>query len=385
MNYLNQNSVRVLIVFVCLSLSSLCQALGTRASLYKQIEFPVAVVNKMLSDANFTITAITRYSQGAVTYSSSSTSVATVNANTGEITLTGTGTTTITATQAPWNGFPRVQATYTLNVSVIALQLSWSDMSKTFGDPDFNLTAPTSNNNAGGFTYSLAPNASSNVVSINGNTVRILNAGTTTIRATQAASNGYTAAYVDAQLVVSPATANLSFADITKTYGDADFNLNATSSSSGSITYTLAQGADTNVVSISGNTVHILNAGITQITATQAATANSNAPTLVTINLVVNKKDPSINFPQQTVYYSGGLQNTQTYAWTVSSNSPGNFTFSSSDNSRVNFAGNLANGTSYINYKGTVTVTVDQAATTNYNAGTRSITVNITCFSTCPV
>ncbi|NDP26530.1 MAG: DUF1565 domain-containing protein [Flavobacterium sp.] len=72
---------------------------------------------------------------------------------------------------------------------------------KVVGDIPFALTAPTSNS-AGAFTYTTSNTA---VATIVGNMVTIVGAGTTVIKATQAANGNYTSGEVTANLVVTSA------------------------------------------------------------------------------------------------------------------------------------------------------------------------------------
>ena len=74
-------------------------------------------VSKQVGDANFTYTASSNNSAGAITYSSSVTSVATINQTTGEVTIVGAGTTTITATIDAIGCYPEKSITYTLAVT----------------------------------------------------------------------------------------------------------------------------------------------------------------------------------------------------------------------------------------------------------------------------
>ena len=82
-------------------------------------------------------------------------------------------------------------------------------------------------------------------------------------------NNGFTSNAVDFTVL---ATATVSLTDITKTFGDAAFNLAATSNSSGAITYSVVSGTGA-TVSASGE-VTITGAGSLQIKATQAANGN---------------------------------------------------------------------------------------------------------------
>ncbi len=74
--------------------------------------------------------------------------------------------------------------------------------------------------------------------------------------------------------------------DLTMTYGDT-FTLTTKSSTPPTITYAIADGAATDVVSIEGNKLTALKAGTTTITASWQADANWNADTR-TINVTVN-------------------------------------------------------------------------------------------------
>ncbi len=66
------------------------------------------------------------------------------------------------------------------------------------------------------------------------------------------------------------------FNDVTKTYGDADFNLSATSSSTGAYTYSIADPA---VATLTGSTTTIVGVGSTIVTVTQAAQGNYSSAT----------------------------------------------------------------------------------------------------------
>ncbi len=74
-------------------------------------------VDKTVGDANFTYTASSNNSNGAISYSSGTTSVATINSSTGEVTIESAGSTTITATIAESGCYPTKSITYTLTVT----------------------------------------------------------------------------------------------------------------------------------------------------------------------------------------------------------------------------------------------------------------------------
>jgi Right handed beta helix region/Secretion system C-terminal sorting domain len=168
---------------------------------------------------------------------------------------------------------------------------NFANINKTFGDADFVLTAPTTNSD-GAFTYT---SSDENVATINGSTVTIVGVGTTTITAVQAATGNYAAGSISLALTVDKADQTISFAALAnKTYGDADFNLNAIGGASGNaVTYTSSNPL---VATIAGNTVTIVGAGSTAIIASQLGNANYNAAINVQQTLTVDKADQTISF-----------------------------------------------------------------------------------------
>lgn len=86
---------------------------------------------------------------------------------------------------------------------------------------------------------------------------------------------------------VSKISQTITFMALTdKTYGDASFTLSATASSSLGVSYT---SSNTSVATINGNTVTIVGAGSTTISASQAGDASYAAATNATQGLTVNK------------------------------------------------------------------------------------------------
>ena len=140
----------------------------------------------------------------------------------------------------------------------------------------FTLPQPSSNGSSpGAFTYSVV--GSTGVVSVLGNVVTMIAAGSTTIRATQAAAGGYANTYVEASVTINPIAPTFSnggvFTISSKNFGDAPFTPTyPTSNSSGAFTYSVV--GSTGVVSISSNVVTMLAVGSTTIRATQAAAGN---------------------------------------------------------------------------------------------------------------
>ena len=88
----------------------------------------------------------------------------------------------------------------------------------------------------------------------------------------------------------------------TKTYGDSSFELAATASSGLGVTYA---SSDTSVATVSGNTVTILKAGTTTITASQAGDATYAAAPSVGQILTVNQKALTGSFTAGNKTYDG--------------------------------------------------------------------------------
>ena len=109
---------------------------------------------------------------------------------------------------------------------------------------------------------------------------------TYTVTATQGTcsiTQGYTFAVIS-----NVAAQSISFAPVTVTYGAAPFGLTATASSGLPVSYV---SANTSVATVSGNTITIMGAGTTMITASQAGNASFSAATPVTQMLTILKKD----------------------------------------------------------------------------------------------
>ena len=251
-------------------------------------------ITKTLGDAPFDLAAVA--SSGlAVSYASSNTSVATVSGS--RVTLVGAGTTTITASQYgsdSYNPAPAVTAVLTVNPPAKQSQTisGLAALTKTVGDADFDLSAVASSGLSVSYSSSNAA-----VATVSGSTVHIVGAGETTITASQAGNDSYhPATPVTAVLTVNPAPKQVQsitgLAAITKTVGDADFELSAVASSGLPVSYTSSNAA---VATVSGSTVHIVGAGETTITASQAGNDVYNAAPNATATLTVN---PAARQPQ---------------------------------------------------------------------------------------
>ena len=162
-----------------------------------------------------------------------------------------------------------------------------SDLFANVGDAAITITTPTSTS-AGTFTYTSSNTA---VATISGNKINVGSAGEAIITATQAASGAYGAATTTFKITVTalPAPTFGTFANMDKMVSDGSFTITPpTSNSMGAFSYA---SSNTNVATISGNTVTIKGLGTTTITATQAANGGYASGT-ITATLTVGIKPP---------------------------------------------------------------------------------------------
>lgn len=109
----------------------------------------------------------------------------------------GGGTTLATVTVS--HGSTRIDSVVISSGQVAPTISGFNAISKTYGDADFTLTAPTTNS-AGAFSYT---SSNTGVAIISGTTVTIVGAGSSTITATQAANGAYSSGTATATLTVA--------------------------------------------------------------------------------------------------------------------------------------------------------------------------------------
>jgi len=244
------------------------------------------LADKTFGDAAFDLTA-TASSGLAVTYTSSDESVATVSGNT--LTILSAGSTEITASQsgdATFNAASDVMQSLTVNqVDQTIIITSIED--KTITDPSFDVEASVDSGLEMTYGVSGPANISGTAITLTGVT------GTVTVTVSQAGTANYNSASEQITFEVNDLQSQtITFATLAdKAFGDAAFDLTATASSGLTVTYT---SSDESVATVSGNTLTILSAGSTEITASQSGDAAFNAAMDVTQSLTVNQADQTI-------------------------------------------------------------------------------------------
>lgn len=227
---------------------------------------------------------------------------------------------------------------------------------KVYGAPSFTLTATATSGLP--ITYI---SSKTNVATVFSNTVTIVGAGTTTITATQTGSPNFKGATpVKRILTVAQATQAIIFGAIpAHSYGDASFPLTAIVSPSTNQTVTFTS-SKTNVATVSGNTLTIVGAGETTITA--SVTAPNYTPATTSRVLIVNKAAQTISFstPSSEVFVKGST-------FTLTATAPGGtVSFKSSNPKVISITGTTAT----IQATGKATITASCPASANYKGST---------------
>lgn len=174
------------------------------------------------------------------------------------------------------------------------------------------------------------------------------------------ATNGTGTGNGTVDLTINQGSQTITFGALSsKTFGDAPFALSATGGGSGNaITYA---SSNTSVATISGNTVTIVGAGTTTITASQAGNADYTAAVDVPQTLTVNQATQTITFNA----LPAKLSNDAPFALTATGGASGNpITYVSSNTAVATIAGNIVT----IVGAGSTDITASQAGNANYAA-----------------
>jgi len=313
-------------------------------------------VTKSFGDANFNLTA-TSSSTGAFTFTISDTSIATITGST--VSIVTAGITVVTVSQAADSKYYAAIATMTLTINKINPTIAFNDVVKDFGDTDFSLLV--SSNSSGTFSFGVSD---TNIATVNNGVITITGGGSTTITVNQAEDTNYFAGIATMTLTVNRASGAITFNDLTKTYGDPVFMFNATSLSTGAMTFSVS---NTSIATMVGSSTRIIGAGSTIVEVNQAADENYNAAT-VSMTLTVLKADPIIVFEDLIKNIDEA-----NFSFTATSSSTGAFSFLISDTTIASLSGVVV---SLLNLGGTV-VTVNQAADSNYNSASATMTLQV--------
>ena len=230
--------------------------------------------------------------------------------------------------------------------------MTFNDVTKTFGDPNFTVTATS--NQVIAITYSVADTSIATINASSGQ-ITILKSGTTTVTASQ--NNGSCiSGSSNMTLTVNRQSVNITASDIVLTYGDPAFNLTASSLvTDRGFTFTIS---DATIGTISGNVLSVLKPGTTTIIVSQASN-DFYAPVSKVINLTVNNQ--SVNIAADDIVLTYGDP-----AFTLTATSivtDRGFTFTISDATIGSISGNVLS----VLKPGTTNITVSQASNDFYS------------------
>ncbi|MCJ8271071.1 MAG: hypothetical protein MJK04_16925, partial [Psychrosphaera sp.] len=323
------------------------------------------LTGKAFGDASFNL-SVSVSSSLAATFASSTLAVCTVSGS--AVTIVAPGSCSITASQAGDSNYTAasdvVQA-FTVNKAAQTITFGTLN-AKAFGDADFGLSATASSL----LTPSFASTTTS-ICTVSGSTVTIVAVGSCSITASQEGDTNYNAATDNVQaFAVGKGSQTITFGTLSaKTFGDADFNLTATASSSLVPTFASTTAA---VCTVSGNSVAIIAPGNCSLTAFQAGDANYASASDVVQAFTVNKAAQSITFVHGGLTYTESSTRTDGYfgdltsslallSATASSSLPVTVTASPSFCAHVN-------GQIQMNQLGDCVFTMSQAGNANYQA-----------------
>jgi hypothetical protein len=225
---------------------------------------------------------------------------------------------------------------------------------RVIGDSDFYPDVSASSGLPVSFT-------SSNllVATIASGNIHIVGVGSSEITALQDGNDNFNAAPSVTQILeVSKKNQVITFPElIGKTYGDDDFSPEVTSSSGLEVTI---NSANQDVATIINGKIHIVGAGTSTITASQVGSETYNAAQEVIRDLIVSKKDQTINFGSLPTK----LVTDADFSLGATSSSGLEVSYNSSNTD----AATITNGSIHIVGAGTSTITASQEGNNNYNA-----------------
>ncbi|RYE22106.1 MAG: hypothetical protein EOP51_14020 [Sphingobacteriales bacterium] len=237
---------------------------------------------KTYGDADFNGGATSLNTTQPIVYSSNNTAVASIVG--GAIHITGAGTADITASQASDGFYPAASITKTLTVAKANLTIKADHKTKFETLPNPALTATYT-----GFVLGETPAVLLTPAVLTTTAVTSSAPGNYPITVSGATSNNYNIVFINDSLTVLPKqNQTITFAVLpARNYGAANFTLSATSTNATiPIIFT---SSNPGVATVTGNVVHIVGAGTTDITASQAGNDGYFPAANVVRTLTVNK------------------------------------------------------------------------------------------------
>jgi hypothetical protein len=313
-----------------------------------------------LTQRTITLTPPATNSPGAWSIEIDNPKIATANGLT--LTLLSAGTSIIRYAQAASGAYNAASRSSRLTVTPgIPTLGEFKDQTVALSAGTFTITPPTSSSD-GAWSYQ---SLDQSIATVSGNKVTLLDGGEVSIRATQSPTINWLTTSATMKLsVTAPSPTVGTFSDITLSIDSVSRVelILPVSNSRGAWTLT---SADPSVASVNGLTVTALKAGSTKISAKQAP-AGGFRSIIVTMNVTILAVDPVVTaagFQDRTVEIIPGTPQQISLAAPVS-NSPGTWTFTSSDPAIASINGNSLSALK----PGKVTVTAVQGPALKFGA-----------------
>ena len=313
-----------------------------------------------LTQRTITLTPPATNSPGAWSIEIDNPKIATANGLT--LTLLSAGTSIIRYAQAASGAYNAASRSSRLTVTPgIPTLGEFKDQTVALSAGTFTITPPTSSSD-GAWSYQ---SLDQSIATVSGNKVTLLDGGEVSIRATQSPTLNWLTTSATMKLsVTAPSPTVGTFSDITLSIDSVSRVelILPVSNSRGAWTLT---SADPSVASVNGLTVTALKAGSTKISAKQAP-AGGFRSIIVTMNVTILAVDPVVSaagFQDRTVEIIPGTPQQISLAAPVS-NSPGTWTFTSSDPAIASINGNSLSALK----PGKVTVTAVQGPALKFGA-----------------
>jgi len=313
-----------------------------------------AIPDKALGDPIFAINAT---SDSGLTVSFASESGGTCSVSGNMVTLIAIGTCTIRASQAgnavyePAETIPQdflIKTPQVITFNPLADQ--------TIGDIAFTVSASSDSGLAVSFSTT-----TTSICTVGGNTVTLVATGNCIITASQAGNGTFSAATpVNQAFTVNKKSQRITFNPLPdKTFGDADFNVSASSDSGLAVSFNSITSL---ICTLSGSIVTLVTAGSCTISASQSGNSEFDAAIPVNQSFMINKKNQTITFNALSDKTLGDAN----FAISASSDSGLAVVFTSTTLPICTILGNTIS----LVASGTCTITASQAGNTSFNAAT---------------
>lgn len=342
----------------------------TALAAFPRVSLPVTQSVKF-DDGSITLIPPTSNSPGTWSATADDPTIARINGLVA--TVLKAGSTGVTYTQAASGDFVSVSRVSRLIVEKGTPTLgTWPALSATLLSRTLKLTPPTSNSTAP-WSYRTS---NSQIATTSGETITFQDAGSVTITAVQSASTNWLGAEKTTTLTISSLPKTLgTFSDITIAKDSvATLNLiEPASSSPGAWTFSIA---NSSIATLVGKVITPKNIGTTTITAKQAASGGYGSSTL-TMTLTILGASATVGDFKDVTYTKSAVTTNKLSITAPTSNSPGAWSFVSSDPTvaAITTSGSIGNITIY--KPGKTTITATQAVSGNYAASSAKMVLTV--------